>query len=58
MGLIPSSFTELLAINPQARNQLINDYMRPSHDIDTIATFLEAAPASRIVAQVPNLRDS
>ena len=35
-------FHELLAINPQARNQFITDYMRPSTDIDTISTFIEA----------------
>lgn len=41
-GADPIEFHELLAINPQARAQFITDYMRPSSDIDTIATFLEA----------------
>jgi hypothetical protein len=41
-GADPIDFHELLSINPQARMQFITDYMRPSNDIDTIATFLEA----------------
>jgi len=57
-GAEPIEFHELLSINPQARAQFINDYLRPSQDIDNIAIFLEAWASIQNSGAGAPMRDS
>jgi hypothetical protein len=57
-GADPVEFHELLSINPQARTQFITDYMRPSNDIDTISTFIEAWSSLQNSGAGAPIRDS